>query len=374
MNTYLDPQPTSLPALAIPVAHPPDSTDRSARYRAILQRRIDDGAKRAAEILAAIQRDQPRDQIVPMRVANFHVATSGGLRIQVGADQYEPTEYALGQVAARAGVPLPYLRELDAPTAAAWQHELATEILRQHYHHAPDGRVLVRSVRGQMRGWLSDRYRRLDSRPLFEALAEEAVRAGAVPVDGVVTETRVALKLVLPDILEPIPGEFLVVGGEWSNSDYGNGTHSFRMYALRVACLNGLTAEDVLRQVHLGGRLGDEIEFSDRTHALDTATSVSALRDVIRSSFASNRREALLETIREANERHVSKPALTQATRALPKTVQRTIADAFDSSDVINLPEGPTAWRASNAISWIARHTDNPETRLDLERLAGTVL
>ena len=70
-----------------------------------------------------------------------------------------------------------------------------------------------------MRGWLSDRYRRLDSRPFFEALAEEAVRAGAVPVDGVVTETRVALKLVLPEILEPIPGEFLVIGGEWSNSD-----------------------------------------------------------------------------------------------------------------------------------------------------------
>lgn len=70
----------------------------------------------------------------------------------------------------------------------------------------------------------------------------------------------------------------------------------------------------------------------------------------------------------------MSKPALARVTRALHKTVQKTIADAFDSSDVINLPDGTTAWRASNAISWIARNTDNPETRLDLERLAGTVL
>ncbi len=68
MNMHLDAQPTSLPTPAIPVAPAPDSTDRSARYRAILQRRIDDGAQRAAEILVAIQRDQPRDQIVPMSV------------------------------------------------------------------------------------------------------------------------------------------------------------------------------------------------------------------------------------------------------------------------------------------------------------------
>ena len=71
MNTYLDPRPTSLPAAAIPVAPPPGSTDRSARYRAILQRRIDDGTKRAAEILASIQRDQPRDQNRPHAPREF---------------------------------------------------------------------------------------------------------------------------------------------------------------------------------------------------------------------------------------------------------------------------------------------------------------
>jgi hypothetical protein len=34
------------------------------------------------------------------------------------------------------------------------------------------------------------------------------------------------------------------------------------------------------------------------------------------------------------------------ATRALPKSVQKSIVDAFDSPDVINLPDGNTAWRA----------------------------
>jgi len=48
------------------------------------------------------------------------------------------------------------------------------------------------------------------------------MRAGAVPIDGVVTETRVALKVILRGYSNP-SREFLVAGGEWSTSDYGNG-------------------------------------------------------------------------------------------------------------------------------------------------------
>jgi hypothetical protein len=350
----------------------PDGSAASG-YRSILQHKIDEGARRAAELLTTIERDAPRDQILRMTAARFHLAPSGGLRVAVGSDLYEPTDFAVSQIAARVDIPLPYLRELTASAATDWQRDLAITILGEHHRHN-DGRVLVRSVSGQLRGWLSDRYRRLDSRPLIEALAEEATRAGAVPIDAVGTDTRVALKIVLPEILEPIPGEFLVYGGEWGNSDFGNGVHSFRMFALRVVCLNGMTAENVLKQVHLGGRLSDAIEFSERTHRLDTATSASALRDVVRAALSERRRDAFMDTIRAAHERSMSKAQLSQATRTLSKPVQKSIVDAFDSADVINLPPGHTAWRGSNAISWVARHTENAETRLDLERAAGALV
>jgi hypothetical protein len=85
--------------------------------------------------------------------------------------------------------------------------------------------------------------------------------------------------MVLPRIFEPLDREFVVFGGEWSNSDVGNGVHSFRTFALRVVCLNGMTREKVLKQVHLGTQLHEDLELSERTYRLDTATSVSALRD-----------------------------------------------------------------------------------------------
>src|ERR1700687_4781926 len=91
-----------------------DSPD-AARYRAILQGKIDEGARHAADVITTIQRDQPRDQIVRMRAAGFDVTSGCGIRVRVGDDWYQPTDFALGQIAARAGVPLPYLRELAGP-------------------------------------------------------------------------------------------------------------------------------------------------------------------------------------------------------------------------------------------------------------------
>jgi hypothetical protein len=126
--------------------------------------------------------------------------------------------------------------------------------------------------------------------------------------------------------------------------------------------------------VHLGARLSEAIEFSDRTHRLDTAASVSALRDVVRGALGPAGRDQMIEHIRAAHDRAMNKTQLSTATRALPKQVQKSVVDAFESPDVINLPEGNTAWRASNAISWVARHTEDAELRLDLERAAGALV
>lgn len=355
----------------------PTSTE-SARYHAILQKRIDEGAHRAAAVIESIHTNQPKDQIAGTRAVQFLLDWGGQgadkppvMKVRVGEEAYAPSDYALGQVADRAGMPAKYLRDLTA--GDTWQRELAAHALSRHYANSASERVLVRSVGGQLRGWLSDRYRRLDSRPLVDALALEAGELGAVPVDGTATETRVALKVLLPEVLEPVPGEYLVRGGEWSNSDYGNGTHSFRAFAMRVVCLNGMTRENVLREIHLGGRLNENIAYSDRTYRLDTEASVSALRDVVRGVLGPAATSGFLDGIRAAHERALSPASLKVATKNLDKVTQRAIVDAFESEDVINLPAGKTAWRASNAVSWVARHTEDAEKRLDLERLAGQV-
>jgi hypothetical protein len=128
-----------------------------------------------------------------------------------------------------------------------------------------------------------------------------------------------------------------------------------------------------MRQVHLGGKLAEDTIFSQRTYELDTATSVSALRDMVRGHLGEAGREKMTAKIRAAADEAYTAARLGNAARTAPKAVQKAIVDAYKSQDVINLPPGENAWRASNAVSWIARHTEDAELRLDLERMAGVV-
>jgi hypothetical protein len=364
--------------------HEPTSSEAS-RYRTILDRKISEGAKRAASVIETIHQNAPTDAIVPTSRVRFSFqaspqsAVGNGLLVGWdGLETFRTSDHALAQVAERAGAPTAYIRQLASGIAEHenpfWSRALAADILNTSYANLPRERVLARRVGGQLRGWLSDRYRRLDSRPLVDALAQASQELGAIPVDGSATETRVALKVMMPEIIEPVPGEYLVLGLEWSNSDYGNGTHGVREFVLRVACLNGMTRENLLRQIHLGGRLGDSIEYSDRTLRLDTAASVSALRDTVRGALGPAARSKLADRIRAASDQEASSAMVRGALKGFPKETAKLAADAFDSEDVLNLPAGKTAWRASNAISWIAKNCEDAERRLDLERAAGSVV
>jgi hypothetical protein len=346
---------------------------RDEQTRVILEGRINSGVRNASRLIEQIHTDAPLDQISPTKRLVFE-ARPRALSVGVGDNQLAPSEFALGQIAERAKVPTSYLKGLVSSESPS-DNARAAYILQDTFANSVQERVLVRSVRGQLRGFLSDRYRRLDSRPLVDALAAEAAELGAVPFDGTATETRVALKVILPRVIEPVAGEAMVLGVEWSNSDFGNGTHSIRAFALRVVCLNGMTRENVMKQIHLGGRLGDDIRFSEQTHQLDTRASASALRDVVRGQLSAEGIERVSASIRAAAEKSMSVGQLQAAVRNdATKDQAKKIVEAFESLDVVNLPAGNTLWRASNAISWIARHVESDESRLDLERLAGKLV
>ena len=82
-----------------------------------------------------------------------------------------------------------------------------------------------------------------------------------------------------------------------------------------------------------------------------------------------------MDAVKAANGKEVSP---TEARERLKKILNKGEAEAafnaYASPDVYNLPAGNTAWRLSNAISWIAGQTEEPERKLDLMRAAGDVL
>jgi len=73
-----------------------------------------------------------------------------------------------------------------------------------------------------------------------------------------------------------------VVGLAQTNSDFGCGSYSISAFCLRLVCVNGLITESAMKEIHLGGKLPDAIEFSAETYAKDTDALVSATRDIVR--------------------------------------------------------------------------------------------
>jgi hypothetical protein len=303
----------------------------AARRRTILDRKITEGSAKAARVLAAVERDMPTDAIVRSSAIRYEASPSiegAGdmmLRASWGAPGAVPrtfSDYALAQVADRAGVPAHYLGALArAGSEGAWRVELAARILTEHGAHS-DERRLVRTVRGEAR----------------DPQGEAAHRVAAV------AEVRVT----------PLEAEHDVVARDFDD-----------------LAREHLQGHARLGDRAVGGRLSDEIEFSDRTMRLDTMASVSALRDVVRGLLSPAAHEKLTARIAAASECAVTTASLRGRLRNLDKVTAKSVVDAFESEDVINLPEGRTAWRASNAISWVAKHCADDDKRLDLERLAG---
>jgi hypothetical protein len=357
------------------------ASDAAKHARSIMEKKIEEGRASTTRLFDHVMSQVPQDRIVRSGTLQFEDDPKlDELTIRVGGTNrperdgfYTIHSHALGQMADKIGVPGAYLAKLVG--GEEWQRELAADILNEHFHRGlPGGRFLARSTGGQVRGFLSDKFRRLDNRPLLEAFAGACQDVGAVPVEGVASETRIAMKAFLPMVFEPVPNEVMCLGVEWGNSDYGAARHSVRTMIWRLWCTNKATLEDALAQVHLGGRLPDDIELSQRTYELDTQASVSALRDVVRGLLGPAKVNALLEGIRQANEKNVEWKSLkTSLVKRLFKGELKAVEAAYESEDVINLPAGKSVWRMSNAISWIAGKAEDDKRRLELERIAGEV-
>lgn len=341
--------------------------------RGKLENIIARGRENAGPIVQRVLTEVPTDRVAKATAMKWGLNDQRNLVVRIGDGVDVLHRHALGQAAERAGVPIRYLDELVSGTD--WQRDLAVQIMNEHFGHDP-ARYLVRSAGGSVRGILSDKFRRLDSRPLLEAFVTEANALGLVPTGGAVSDVRVSLKTVLPEVVQTPRGRAGVFGLDWSNSDYGAGKFTIRAYFLELICTNGLVGEDALSSVHLGRRLSDSIELSAQTYQLDTAAMVSATKDVVRAAIGQDARDRVLGRIAAADAKAIEGDPVRagRLANALTKTEQKRARELFDGPEVVLLPPEKTAWRLSNALSWMANEADDPMRRMELERLAGEAI
>lgn len=337
---------------------------------------INKGRASMQETLERIDREVPDDFLVPYKRMSFgadkgrivldHPVPGGGMH----SAPLHP--HALTQAAARADVPKLYVDRL-MEKGDRYQELLAynlNELLAND-----GGKSLVRYVDGEARGVLSDKYKRMSSSQLIQALLQSAGNFGAIPIEGIYLETRTAMKVVLPYVFEPVPHEVLLYGISWGNSEFGDGAYWIRSFLTRLWCTNMATLDEELRKVHLGKRLGDDVAWSEQTYQLDQQTLVSMTSDVVGKVLAPDRVKMVLEGITKAHEEKVD---ARQVSAFLKKHLSKDEVDQakeiFSSADVEQVPPGQNRWRLSNAISFLAGTLEDAGRRLELQEVAGMAL
>lgn len=359
--------------------------ETAKRFQAQLEQTIHTSQSSALSVIEKIQRETPTDRIAHTTSIEFAAAGDGTQALLMGLRNRNATGFfqeplhknALDQVAERAGIPSTYVnRLLEKP----YGRQLLVENFSTIFQKEPNKKFLVRSVNNQVRGVLSNSFRRMDSAPIIEAFAKACATIGAVPVEGLGGDLRWAIKAILPMVFQPASKkgseELIAFGVQLANSDFGKGTLSLNAFMTRVICTNYATLEQVLREVHLGKRLDDNLEFSADTYAADTKTQVLAVRDMVTQVLAPAKVNALVGRIGEALDARIDPK---QAWAELPKLgllkgeIDK-VKELFNDAGVEQLPVGQSQARLSNAVSWFAKSAATPERRLELEQIAGGLL
>ena len=303
----------------------------------------------------------------------------GYITMNVDKNRYSLHPHAVGQLAEKMAIPSKYLRQLSE--GADWQRQLATNILNEHSGWTERTRVLVRSVGNQVRGVLSDSYRRLNSEKILMAFLTEATYQGAVPCDALMTDTKIWVETILPEpvcIPTELNGDVMIyMGARFSTSDYGDGAVDMRAFLLNGVCLNGMVRESLMKQVHLGSRLQDDLMLSERTYELDTQTTMSAITDYTNNLYS---RENIMQQavlIQEASKVKVDfddeLKKLVKANKLLKsegETVQKLL---MNNNPEDGLAGGPSLFKFVQSVTAAARDCE-PRRCRELQEISSDLM
>lgn len=348
--------------------------NRESGVRATMERLEGEG-KIAQDYIAPIGVNLKRNEHTPI----ITFTGNGDVLMNMPDGQFNLHDNAVGQLADKFGIPSRYLRQLAS--GDEWQRQLAATVLNEHSGWTQRTRVLVRTVGHQVRGVLSDSYRRLNSVEILTAFIQEAARQGAVVSDAYMTDTKVWAETILPQpFVVPTQknGDVVIfAGARFSTSDYGDGAVDMRAFLLNGACLNGMVRESVMKQVHLGSKLPDNLQLSQRTYELDTRTTVSAVRDLTKGLFGKdNIMQKAIEIQGAANVDVDFQHELNRLVKAgsLLKTESECVEKILMRNDPNDgVQGGSTLWKLTQGITAHAREVSPARSR-ELHEISGALL
>lgn len=308
--------------------------------------------------------------------------------------RYLPTEVGDMSIAARLGIPGPYMRRLREPgNITLWDENV------NHWLNAePSRKVLLRmfashNETGILRSMSSDRFKAIDNLDTALAILGGLKDAGIeFTVSGFnITERRmtfnveapairVAATTLLKDYRSPFNGNpasecpWVYAGFSFGNSETGNGSLSAAPRAKVEVCNNGMTRNvDLFRAVHLGGRLEEGvIAWGADTQSASIALIAKQVRDTVVTYCSAEYLQSWIDEM----EGKAATPILDPA-KAIKVISRRQGFSEQEAQGILShfISGGQaTAGGFMQATTSYAQLVDSPDRAVELEARAMAVL
>src|SRR5262249_30622846 len=217
---------------------------------------------------------------------------------------YPIMETAHDQIGARLQIPAKYYDRMrqEAPDL------LATNV-NAWFRKNPERR-LVRTLGGDVRAFLSNRYQRIENEEIASVALPILLETPDINIVSCeVTDRRMYIQAVWPRLEGEVKkGDLVQAGVSISNSEIGHGAVAVSPLAWRLVCLNGMICPDgKLRGYHVGGRVESNEElWADDTRNADDRAILLKVRDTVRAALDAAQFNARIEKMRGLTDGRVS--------------------------------------------------------------------
>jgi len=326
--------------------------------------------KTLVELATELERQSSAKKDFIASTSSLEMTTTGEIALEsdTTTEPFPVTDHAHSQIAARLDIPAKYYNRMKAEAP-----RLLAANVNEWFATKPERRM-VRTLDGEMRAFLSDRYRRLDNFDLAEAvlpiLAEmgEGIRI----VSTELTDSRMYVKAINERLeLEVKRGDVVQAGIVISNSEIGLGSLKVEPLIYRLICENGMVAQDFSKKRYHVGRSADEGDtyelYRDETVKADDRAFFMKVQDTVRAAVDIAKFSTIVETMREATEKRIE----GNPVKAVELTANHFGFNNEESSGVLqHLIQGGdlSAYGLLNAITRTSQDVEDYDRASELER------
>lgn len=295
------------------------------------------------------------------------------LNIKENKQTFIVNELAHQQIAQRLQIPYRYYRKMQLEQPA-----LLSENVNAWFHYEPERRM-IRTLDGEVRAFLSDRYRRLDNLELCASVLPIIKEMkGAAITSCEITPTHMYLKVVNKKMKSEVAvGDVVQAGFVISNSEVGIGSVKIEPLIFRLVCKNGLILKDYTqKKYHVGKHTeGDGAYelYSDETIKADDQAFFMKVQDTVRVAADEARFAIAVDKLRAS----IDIPLENDPVKEVELLADKYQLNPNERGDVLRqlfISGDSSRYGLLNAVTAASKLSASYERATDLERIGGEIL